>query len=280
MRTWRWWRLAWIAMLVVLCACQGPAATQRTGEAVARELQRRFDDTATDCGSRTAPAVDCSGILLRGGAFVEGQHSWLPRPDQTAGISFSWLRQDANFRSPAWFNGYIVVPAQEARRLRLAPLVSLCIYVMNAATSSEKDDRCRTRCDDPTIGIDTAAQFLERYEPGSWGCPFRGLARDASDDVAMAWMQPADIRKAWRYFEWNEVVVAPWDVNVGDRMPLEAFFYLRNEAVDGLPDAKKDQRDFKETTGRWVPLILLTPASSIDQKATFQYVEADQAILE
>ncbi|SEO79626.1 hypothetical protein SAMN02800692_2215 [Luteibacter sp. UNC138MFCol5.1] len=280
MRMYRCFLLACIAMLGVLSACQEPGAERRTGEAVAKELQRRFDDTATDCGSRTSPAVDCSGVLLRGGPFVEGQHSWLPRPDQTAGISFSWLRQDANFGTPAWFNGYIVIPAQEARRLRLAPLTSMCIYVMNAATSSEKEDRCRTRCDDPTIGITTAAQFLERFEPGSWGCPFRGLARDGNDDVATAWMQPAEIRKAWRYFEWNEVIVAPWNTNVGDRMPLEAFFYLSNEQVSGLPDAKKDQLDFKDATGRWVPLILLTPAASMDERATFRYIEADQAILD
>jgi hypothetical protein len=59
-------------------------------------------------------------------------------------------------------------------------------------------------------------------------------------------------------------------------LPIEAFFYI--SGYDGPMDAMSYQRDFYDTTGRWVPVIRLTMASSPGARATFTYRLQDQAI--
>jgi len=252
------------------------AASTREGEAVAAELQRRFDDLSEDCGSPIAAPVECSGVLLRATQWTAGQHSWMA-PGRSAGVSFSWLRQDANFDSAFFANGFIVHPARMARALGFLPIESRCVYYINAVTSGEPFDRCRTRCDE--WGITTAQQFVDLFGINNYGCSFRAIARpDMHDQPAEAWMQMVGVRRIFGYGDFNEVIVSPYD-DIGDAMPVEAFFYDDKGSTSGLDDARKDQIDFRQTIGRWVPLIRWTPAASIGERAIFEYIEADQAIV-
>jgi len=270
----------------VLASATSPEAFPRTnaasmstrdGQAVAAELQRRYDDLREDCGSPTAAPVECSGVLLRATAWKPGEHSWLA-PGRPAGVSFSWLRQDANFTGAYAVNGFIVHPAQVAAALGYAPLVSRCVYYINAVTSGETVDRCRTQCDE--WGVMTAEQFVERFPVQTYGCAFRAVARPLMEDrPAHAWMQMVGVRRIYAYGGIDEVIVAPYD-DIGDAMPVEAFFYYVDSLGSGLDSAQKDQVDFRETTGRWVPVIRWMPAASIGERALFDYVEADQAILD
>jgi hypothetical protein len=199
-------------------------------------------------------------------------------PGRPAGVSFSWLRQDANATGAFYENGFIAHPAQTAAALGLRALTSRCVYYLNAVTSGEQEDRCRVPCD--AQGVFTAEQFVDTFPAGTYGCAFRATARaDMNDKPADAWMQMVGVRRIYQYAGHNEVIVAPYD-DIGAAMPVEAFFYYGSGSIRGLDDAKKDQIDFRDSTGRWVPVILWTPAASIGDRATFSYDEADQAILE
>ncbi|AUH50558.1 hypothetical protein CXB49_06935 [Chromobacterium sp. ATCC 53434] len=67
---------------------------RRSGQTVVAELNRRFNNTVTDCGGK--PAHHCSGLLVHMAAA--GQYPvWDYKPHRDkAGISFVYLRRDTN----------------------------------------------------------------------------------------------------------------------------------------------------------------------------------------
>ncbi|URL57286.1 hypothetical protein IM816_11615 [Luteibacter flocculans] len=190
-------------------------------------------------------------------------------------MSFSWLRQDSNFATAATVNGFIVYPHYYSDDPYFYQLIVECGYVVNASTGSLAD-KCRTPCH--RQGVITAEQWLSKY-PSGYGCAFKIAPGDAAPDPTFAWMQLVNVRVARQIFTWNEIMVAEWPQNTHTDMPLEAFFY-RTGSASGLADAGKDQKDFRATAGRWVPVIAWTPATAIGGRATFAYRDADQAILQ
>ncbi|UPG84388.1 hypothetical protein L2Y94_13665 [Luteibacter aegosomatis] len=290
-------RIGLSAVLVVLSLLTGCATTppggrvapaETAGEMVARHLRERYDEEhVADCGSSTRPAFLCSGILLRSTEYSPAYHSWIPNP-QTAswGVSFSWLREDSNF--PENFpsaNGFIVLPwfYADDQPGQYVQLNVRCIYPQDAWTG--EPDRCRRVCQD--LGVTTAEQWLQRYTDDADQCAFG--VEQGRQNTADAWTQVGKVRYARRIFRRNEVIVEAWPQDVGAKMPIEAFFYRDNcydqqdcDAEHDLPvrldHARADQRDFMNATGRWVPIIRWTPATSFSAKARFGYNPGDQAI--
>lgn len=250
-----------------------------TGADVARHLQSRYDDTVTQCGSATAPAFVCSGILLRATVYSPGYHSWLPNPASAPwGVASSWLRTDSDFvgNYPTG-GGFIVYPAKYMDSSRFDAIEVRCGYTKDAGTSGP--DRCRVMCQNLAVPITTAAQHLAAYPGLTAGCPF-GVAKGMANTAA-AWMQVVDVRKAkaWNgtaYY--NEIILAAWPQTIGARMPVEAFFY-RSSSPASLASAKLDQQDFKTTAGRWVPIIkwTISPAGT-PGTAKFTFDPSEQAI--
>ncbi|MDF4003243.1 hypothetical protein P3W33_07520 [Luteibacter sp. PPL552] len=273
---------ALVFVLFVLAGCvspvrgpmQGVAATPPTesGPTVANHLQSRYDDTSRDC--RGTPAVLCSGVLMRGTTWSTAFHSWIPNPSTSAGgVSFSWLRQDSNFVAAAYPNGFIVYPHFYSDDPYFYQLVVNCGYVVNAGTGSLAD-KCRVPCHRQNIF--TSAQWLATFPSGA-GCAFKIAPGDAAPNPADAWMQIVNVRQARNITTWNEILVATWPQNTHVNMPLEAFFYT-NGSASGRSSAQNDQRDFRATAGRWVPVIRWTPATSLGGRARFEYNASDQAI--
>lgn len=273
-----------LALLLLLagCATHAPQPVdthgvypQEAGPTVARHLQERYDQTFTGCRSSDTPVVLCSGVLMRGTRWSTGFHSWIPNPGNAAGgVSFSWLRQDSNFGLSAYPNGFIVYPYFYSDTPNYYHLIVNCAYVINAGTNG-LPDKCRVPCH--RSRVETAAQWLATYPVGSYGCAFKIAPGDAAPRPGVAWMQMVEVRKARAIFTWNEIMVEQWPQNTHANMPLEAFFFIAGNAA-GLASAKLDQQDFRTTANRWVPVIRWQPATSIGGRATFTYVESDQAI--
>ncbi|MFL6536123.1 MAG: hypothetical protein ACJ8G8_22670, partial [Pseudomonas sp.] len=79
--------------------------------------------------------------------------------------------------------------------------------------------------------------------------------------------------------EHNEIIIKTWPQNIPNTLPILAFFYI-DGYPKGLDEAKYNQRDFYNSTNPkiLIPIIRLTPASSLNGKASFAYIATDQAI--
>ncbi|WP_448097119.1 hypothetical protein [Luteibacter yeojuensis] len=267
-----------LVFLFFLCACATrPSRYPETisphedGSTVAAHLQQRFDESVADCGSATRPAFLCSGIMLRGTKYSTGYHSWIPNPATSAGgVSFSWLRNDSNIYTFFLPNGFIVYPHFYADDGNYETLSVRCGYISNASTGS-KPDKCPGTCQ--SLGIHTAAAFQGAYPTGV-GCPFQ--VWEGTSDSASAWMALGEVRRLRNLTTWNEIIIAQWPQTTYASMPLEAFFII---GANGLPGAQLDQKDFKATAGRWVPIVRLTPGTAGNGRVLFTYSATDQAIL-
>ncbi|URL57285.1 hypothetical protein IM816_11610 [Luteibacter flocculans] len=309
--------LKWLLLLASLTlttwdaashAMPSPQSKDYSGQAVAENLQRRFRDKSYYCGvaanGHKRPAFLCSGILMRSTHYSPEYDSWLPNPATAPpGVSFSWLRQDSNF--PENFpsgNGFVVYPwLAYPKGKGYVQLMVRCIYPRDAWT--DKPDRCQTHqtiCQDQ--GIYSDGQWVKKgFKDDKNQCAF-GVEDSRQRDTAEAWMQVVDVRRDLNIFARNEVIIAAWPQDVGEKMPVEAFFYRTNcfytddDCGAKLPVAEQmspkkaetyrraaamnDQSRFLTKTGRWVPVILWTPATESTKPAKFTYRKEDQAVPE
>jgi len=300
--------------LAVLSLCDAgsmpspdPQTMDDPGWKVQEHLQKRFDEKLYDCGRNEQgyqhPAFLCSGILMRSTNFSTKYHSWLPNPANAAwGVSFSWLRQDSNFSEnyPS-ANGFIVYPWFYTPK-GYEHLMLRCAYPQDAWTGGP--DRCKTAgqpiCQDQGVFSD-GRWILKGFGEDENQCAF-GVEDSRQTNTASAWMQMVEVRQEKQFFVRNEIVVAAWPQDVGARMPVEAFFYRDNcfytdsdcgkgadpktklsradSIVARREAARNDQKDFLKVTGRWVPVVRWTPATSMAGRAIFDYRKEDQAVPE
>ena len=285
-----------------------------TGADVERHLNARYRDATERCnnGSPTAPAFLCSGILVRATKYSGEYHSWIPNPDTAPfGISFSWVRFDANMWGTfPTSHGFIAYPREYSDPKQLKPLIVRCVYVHDSWSAGP--DRCTwhenqsgnvswmPECQDLSPPVLTGDQWVARASPRSKQaaqsddqparpafdddenqCAF-GVERTRSNTAA-AWMAFVRARYLLHTRHRNEVIVDDWTKEVGGDeglVPIEAFFYGTIKADPSEPDpvgeARKDQLRFKQITGRWVPVIRWEQSRSGDQ--TFLFRTQDQAI--
>ncbi|URX61128.1 hypothetical protein KR767_13655 [Luteibacter anthropi] len=240
------------------------------GEDVARHLQARYDmkDPQYQTCKNGAAAFVCSGVMIRGtGNLPPPNKPWMPAPGSTKGVSFSWMRKDSIVTTLYVSNGMITMPAQflEAGKSNLQVL---CGYIMNASTNGMAN-KCQNDCQ--SRGITTVAQFNATFPSGA-GCPFK-VAKGTAN-AAQMWDHIATIRRGRNYTAWNEIIIDNY-LSMADRaVPVEAFYYLTG-ATASKGYAQTDQKNYKNVTGLWVPVIMVNLTAG---GATFTYNAADQAI--
>ncbi|MFI8375207.1 hypothetical protein ACIGCH_14075 [Pseudomonas helleri] len=266
------------------------SARELKGENTARHLTDRYNNTVSNCGTSSAAAFQCSGVILRGTSGVSTEyHSWNPSPAsvKSGGISFSYLRADSKYDKLAYGynNGFIFYPKEYVPEGKINVPV-LCSFPIDAGTSARPDKQgCDFHTAFPTNsqecqsqGITTASQWMSHYtsvptDRRSHECGFNvrsGLANQA--DAFNASLQGMALNAAESFSTQNELRLATWDQDIGNSLPIEAFFYLN----DGLADAQFEQRDFYDVTGITAPIIFITLPSSPEKNATFEYRESDQ----
>lgn len=271
-----------------------PLSDRVDGLAVARHLTERYADTRDDCGAEDRPAFLCSGVLFR--ATVPGPyHTWNPNPSSSKGtVSFSWLRQDAKFRTiytPRYSNGFIFFPSAEAEQHGYHPMEIVCVYPLDATTDARTDLGCGPHpASHPTYtrpcaeqGITTGEAWVAHYRSGGYICSFDvriGTSRSAMSfrqmGAAMALLpERFQTNKPGSYTD--ELLVRTWPQDIHTTIPIEAFFYQAGTA-NGPANAKVDQSDFYQSAGRWVPIIRMTMPTTEAEDARFDYLPEDQAV--
>lgn len=312
---WVWvFCMVWMSILAGCATTRpGAAAVGSTGAApqvtvredgptVERHLRARFAETFDGCKSASGalwPTFMCSGILMRGTGDYGEFRPWNPKPGSD--VAFVWLRQDSNFRGSWKTNGFIFLPKFYADKFGDHSIYINCAFVADAYTWIRSQRGCGPTNSYPAesapcdkVGVTTAEQYRDKYEPSNWFdqriCGFT-MTQGSGVDTRKGFLE---MRRAMRmmgaasFNEWNELVVAEWPQDQAN-LPLEAFYYIANPSncatgqcppVDtGRTVARKDQRSLMGATGRWIPIIRITLASSVDASAAFDYIAGDQAIL-
>ncbi|MFJ5299613.1 hypothetical protein ACIQAL_24225 [Pseudomonas sp. NPDC088368] len=254
------------------CASTSGAVLAGIGEDTARALTRQYHDTREACAGNS-PAFKCSGILLRTTKPSLAYHTWdhSPNSREKGGVSFSYMRADAPIQRLAGSgkSGYILMPDSLKKPEALAYEV-LCAY----PTDGDSWYRDRGGCGDNSrtsdtemfcqeIGVRTAGEWFEKYTftPGHSGeryysqCAF-DMSESRGAEATKEFYGTLRLMKLLRGdpFPWNEVMVKAWDENHAHRLPIQAFFYVKNKHGSG-DYARHDQQDFYAQTGRFIPII-------------------------
>ncbi|WP_219097438.1 halovibrin HvnC [Pseudomonas sp. UMAB-40] len=279
----------------------GPDA--RNGATVAAQLTTLYGRKFPNCNKvDSQPAFLCSGVTLR--VTVKdpaGQYKvWDPSPTsvKSGGVSFSYLRADANFGRLAWGygNGYILYPFLEQPAGK-DQLQYLCSYPMDAwgwhrsptevcgpsATYPAQSKRCQE------AGVTTAAQAVAVWNLAGGNPNLRQCGFDVEDDRNMlagpAFYQSLLAKSMLGitgFNEHNEIIIRTWPAGRANTLPIKAFFFISGGDNQGLADAQYNQRDFYNSTNPKivVPIIRLTPPASSTGTATFTYVASDQVVVQ
>lgn len=223
------------------------------GYQVAAQLNQRYQDDEETCPGGK-PSLYCNGVLIRG--TVPGPPpSWNPKPNayQDNGVSFSYLRHDLGSRRIYYAQGFIF---RELNYPAAHPVTLRCQYAGDAGTGAP--DRCRADC--ALKGIHTLADYRQHY-PTQY-------ARDCSlGPGAQAFNLNNQVRhnQSWTATIWNEIIIAPWPLDIPEKLPLEAFFHNWEQPA-GVAGAQYIQRDYAQVTGRFLPIVrvdLSAPATAV-----------------
>jgi|GEM_PF-330969 len=221
-----------------------------TGTDTARLLNLMYADTRQDCGAPSRPAFLCSGVLLRGTSPSTARqfYSISPKDVTRNAVSASYLRKDAKFARLAWgyTNGFIFDTVLD-NPADHADYKVLCAFPIDAGSNNRQQNGCgdsalttspENFCDQ--MGITTAEQWLARYRTGE-GHPH---ARQCSFDVrsgrgiGTAKMFAENLRAmrllgAESFNENNEVILAPWAIDVPRSPSILASFYNVDAGLEG-----------------------------------------------
>ncbi|WP_336221106.1 hypothetical protein [Citrobacter amalonaticus] len=274
-----------------------------TGAKIAQALTANYNEKLSDCGSTTAPAFLCSGVLLRGTTADTSYHSWDPSPSNisSGGTSFSYLRADAKFDRLAigTTNGLIFYPVYD-QPAGTYNVQILCSFPIDGDTWQRSASRCGPNNIYPTDSdvcqkqsITTADAWMVHFNKNPDDYDFQ-CGFDVSDNsqygntsaAFTATLQAMNLLKSDpNIYHYNEVVVATWPTGIPAQLPIQAFFYIKlNEAntpiTGGLPSAQHDQQDYFDQTGRYVPIIQLVLPASDNTDAQFNFIASDQVISE
>ncbi|RIJ13466.1 halovibrin HvnC [Pseudomonas sp. 91RF] len=271
------------------------------GPAIATQLNTLYGRKFPNCNkSDSQPAFLCSGVTLR--VTVKDPNNqykvWDPSPTsvKSGGVSFSYLRQDANFGRLAWGNGngYILYPIFEAPKDK-EDLDYLCSYPEDAWTWHRSETAvCVAHPSYPTqsqlcqdAGVTTAEQWLAVWNTAGGNPNLRQCGFDVRDErnylAGPAFYQSVrskELRGAAGFGSHNEILIKTWASRHPNTFPIMAFFFIAGGSNAGLADARYNQQDFYNSTNPKiiVPIIRLTPATSATGAATFTYVAADQQV--
>ncbi|EFE97283.1 hypothetical protein [Serratia odorifera] len=266
--------------------------SKTTTPATASDLTKRYYNTAKDCGSDSKPAFLCSGVIFRGTQHSNQYKFWQPSPKsvQQGGVSFSYLRQDAKFQRLAYGynNGFILYPIFGAPKERL-DIEVMCAFPIDAATFERDAKGCGQNQYSPVTsracqsqGIQSAQQWLQHYNATGVSnrhrhqCGF-DVSDNSRSNTAVAFDQTLKSMKliqAESITQQNELRLATWTEHDPARLPIEALFYIN----DGLKNAQLDQQDYKNATGKFLPIIKMTLPRSVNEEATFHFVKTDQVV--
>lgn len=264
-------------------------------EDVVKNVTRWYNSTPSGCGQD--PAVDCSGVMIRathrwdedGNKQPQRYDVWNPSPasQKSGGVSVSWMRSDGiGYEDPGMSanNGIIFTPRQFVQN-PLAKLNVFCAYPIDAWT----DYRTERGCGDyaATPQVEQSCQALGIRDVRGWSQQYAALGGSANrqerhkrqcafsmngnlsrTERRDAFKQFIDARKSIANTTegtqvQTELRVVTWKEN---EAPVAAFFYSN---AKGKKDAVKNQFDYYQKTGRWVPVVKMDFPRNATTKTRF-----------
>ncbi|MGF6131991.1 hypothetical protein ABIA54_000852 [Pseudomonas sp. EB276 TE3739] len=239
------------------------------GYQVAARLNDRYSNTSPTCPDGTT-AYYCNGVLLRGTQASTAFHMWNPSPGSVTnnGVSFTYLRVDADLKKPVYKQGFIV---RESAAPAATPLAVMCAYPFDGATSRPVEDTCRIRgemCNE--LGVTSVQAWASRYAANPRNsCAFNIDAEQFQLNI--------DVRPSVPNGDgWNEVMIRTWPQDIPLQIPMEVFYYSLTGHYDsnGLLQAQFGQRDYFQITGRFLPIVRLNLEAADGR--VFSYIPDDQ----
>jgi hypothetical protein len=251
----------------------------------------RYRATPDDCGNSDEPAFLCSGIFIRITGSGNGYHVWNPSSAsvESGGVSFAYLRTDANFARMPWENedGFIFSPARARDAATIHP-ITLCAFPWDAATSNREDNGCGMTANIESSrpcqaqNIDTPAQWIDHFNAGGGSnarlCGFTMTAVANTAPFFLTSLRARTLMSADQFIRHNELIQATWPQNIGASLPIEAFFYVVKDPQSGLAGAQRNQRDLLNTDGVAVPVIKVSLPLDSTGQASFVFDPVDQVI--
>ncbi|MBJ9976452.1 DUF2599 domain-containing protein [Pseudomonas sp. S75] len=274
-------------------------------ETVAKEVTGWYEKTVNDCGRN--PAVDCSGVMIRGTKRADPQKGerydvWNPSPasEKSGGVSVSWMRADKiGYEDPGlgYTDGMIFTPRDYVAKGQ-KKLDVYCAFPVDAWT----DDRDSRGCGDnrTTQRTEASCQSAKLMNASDWRKYYDALEenkggrhrrqrqcafdmngrleaserRDAFSAFIKARQSIADTRTG-REVQ-TELRLVSWKAD--EPVPIAAFFYSESK---GLGAAQRNQQDYYAKTGNWVPVMRMDFPRNASSKTRFscesnaQYLSAD-----
>lgn len=262
------------------------SARSLVGDGVVAQIRQWYNDLRDDCGSATAPAFVCTGVMLRATETNAAFLPWNPNPSST-GVSFSWIRKDTNFSNLVYTygNGFIFYP--KALGIAGSPVIDVrCAFPHDGGTNdrptlsgcgpSTPYPQASAPCDGQSIRTASAwiAHFNKQANKYTGQCGWSMVSASSAD----RFKQFILARQSMSASTWavqNELRMAKWAQNAA--VPISAFFYMPSKQ-GALANARNDQQRYKKTFGKFVPVVSLTLPSSAQGTASFAYNESDQAV--
>lgn len=271
------------------------------GEIAACHLEIAYHNATTWCGrseSENRAGSLCSGVLLRGTSIQRGKYrAWDIRPEYK-GVSFSYLRRDANFGKMAfdYQTGFILFPYDHTPS-GLQMLTPKCAFPFDGDTVNRKDYCGQNRnfiqsnpCYTLNPPVNSSEKWINHFEKnnvsttsGQTACSFMLDESDGHDQfltfISSRNQLISKLGETKTFNAENEIVMPRWNISDVSGIPIEAFFYL-NGSEKGLTVAKKDQLAFYEDSNhkRIVPIIRLTLPKHNKDVASFSYLSNEQAV--
>lgn len=285
------------ALMAAQHALADTSSTTAEKPRTANELTQRYYNTTSTCDGNS-PAYMCSGVMLRVlGGYSDKYHVWDPSPfSVTSGAtSFSYLRQDSKFGKLAfgYNSGLILYPQLQAPKGSIK-VTAKCYFPIDSDTALRSDSGCGEHSEH--VGVSDSCDHYDITNADEWyshytsadsvatrrrhECGFylddRVPNAQARDNFYLA-LQSQQKLGSEGFATQNEFRLTTWASGIPSQLPLQAFFYLAN-TTDGLTNAQMYQKDYFNSTHKFVPVIQLTLPAAMDQNAKFRFIPTDQAI--
>ncbi|WP_448092008.1 hypothetical protein [Pseudomonas lini] len=253
-----------------------------TGPEVAQLLNRNYQYTPRECAA-DKPAYFCSGVLARGSPAAGEFWKHGEVPTLLGAESFAYLRADLGTRTLGPQNG--VLFSDEFTAISQGKTLDvLCAYPFELTLQGTRPDfGCGWVAASANALSDSsscAAQGVSDV-PG-WLEHFQQQNLQPVAQCSLSSLQPASFKASLEAHEsldatWSakptQLQLRNWDADAPKQMPILGLFYDVTQ-TGSLLGAQKDQRDYFDATGDWLPIVRVDLSQAPD--AVFGFNRQDQ----
>lgn len=282
------------ALLALIAATAGTLAVSpanaELGDEVVVKMYRLYNDTRKACG--TAPALECSGLIMRAldPNVKYGPWSISPTARSSGGISASYLRKDAKFKTLAWnLRSGIILDTVADNPEHHVDYTMLCAFPIDAGSSYRE----RNGCANSTITADHTEQLCHEKKVTTaeqWLADYKTVGRDNSKQCGFDIRPERKELAATAFYEslratnllaresygiHNEVRIALWNEDPIQEPSTLATFYVEDS---GLYGARLYQIQYWYHTHQHKPVVYVKMPQTLADDAEFFFRKKDQVI--